>query len=138
MKTLKLRDTGLCAGNSPATDEFPAQMASNTEMIHLMTSSWYKLVAKKLLGMEDMDYVTHPCHEHAMTRKRFPHYWPFVRGIHRPSVDSFHKGASEGGTISHTRIATNISLQLENCPNGLFWLGTEAMRFWTALGIRKD
>ena len=31
-KTSKLRVTGLCAGNSPVTGEFPAQMASNAEM----------------------------------------------------------------------------------------------------------
>ena len=30
-KTSKLRVTGLCAGNSTVTGEFPAQMASNTE-----------------------------------------------------------------------------------------------------------
>ena len=30
-KTLKLRVTGLCEGNSPVTGEFPAQRASNTE-----------------------------------------------------------------------------------------------------------
>ena len=30
-KTLKLRVTGLCVGNSPETGEFPAQMASNAE-----------------------------------------------------------------------------------------------------------
>ena len=30
-KISKLRVTGLCAGNSPGTGEFPAQMASNTE-----------------------------------------------------------------------------------------------------------
>ena len=30
-KTAKLRVTGLCAGNSPGTGEFPAQMASNAE-----------------------------------------------------------------------------------------------------------
>ena len=30
-KTSKLRVTGLCAGNSPGTGEFPAQMASNAE-----------------------------------------------------------------------------------------------------------
>ena len=30
-KTSKLRVTGLCAGNSPEADEFPAQMASNAE-----------------------------------------------------------------------------------------------------------
>ena len=32
MKTSKFRVTGLCAGNSPVTGEFPAQMASNAEM----------------------------------------------------------------------------------------------------------
>ena len=31
-KTSKFRVTGLCVGNSPGTDEFPAQMASNAEM----------------------------------------------------------------------------------------------------------
>ena len=30
-KTLKLRVTGLCEGNSPVTDEFPTQMASYAE-----------------------------------------------------------------------------------------------------------
>ena len=39
-KTLKLRVTGLCAGKSPVTGEFPAQRASNAENVfHLMTSS---------------------------------------------------------------------------------------------------
>ena len=32
-KTSKLRVTGLCAGNSPVTCEFPAQMASNIEIV---------------------------------------------------------------------------------------------------------
>ena len=31
-KTSKLSVTGLCAGNSPGTGEFPAQMASNAKM----------------------------------------------------------------------------------------------------------
>ena len=34
-KTSKLRLTGLCAGNSPATGEFPAQMASNAENVSI-------------------------------------------------------------------------------------------------------
>ena len=37
-KTSKLRATGLCAGNSPVTGEFPAQMASNAENI----SVWWR------------------------------------------------------------------------------------------------
>ena len=37
-KTSKLRVTGLCAGNSPGTVEFPAQMASNAENV----SIWWR------------------------------------------------------------------------------------------------
>ena len=34
-KTSKLRVTGLCAGNSPGTGEFPVQMASNAENVSI-------------------------------------------------------------------------------------------------------
>ena len=37
-KTLKLCVTGLCAGNSPVTGEFPAQMASNAKNV----SIWWR------------------------------------------------------------------------------------------------
>ena len=37
-KTLKLRVTGLCVGNSPVTGEFPAQRASNAENV----SIWWR------------------------------------------------------------------------------------------------
>ena len=37
-KTSKLRVTGLCAGNSPVTGEFPAHMASNAENV----SIWWR------------------------------------------------------------------------------------------------
>ena len=37
-KTSKLRVTGLCAGDSPGTGEFPAQMASNAENV----SIWWR------------------------------------------------------------------------------------------------
>ena len=47
-KTSKLHVTGLCVGNSPATGEFPAQMASNAKHV----SIWWRHHAycKKLLG----------------------------------------------------------------------------------------
>ena len=38
MKTLNLCVNGLCEGNSPATDEFPAQKASNAEKV----SIWWR------------------------------------------------------------------------------------------------
>ena len=37
-KTSKLRVTGIWAGNSPVTDEFPVQMASNAENV----SIWWR------------------------------------------------------------------------------------------------
>ena len=37
-KTSKLRVTGLCAGNSPGTGEFPTQIASNAEHV----SIWWR------------------------------------------------------------------------------------------------
>ena len=39
-KTLKLRVTGLCEGNSPVTSEFPSQRASNAENVSI---SWRQL-----------------------------------------------------------------------------------------------
>ena len=48
-KTSKLRATGLCAGNSPVTGEFPAQKASNVENVtiwwrHHETHRWFVLL----------------------------------------------------------------------------------------------
>ena len=43
-KLSKLRVTGLCAGNSPVTGEFLAQMASNAEIV----SIWWRHHAKEL------------------------------------------------------------------------------------------
>ena len=48
-KTSQLRVTGLCAGNSPGTDEFPAQMASNAENV----SIWWRHHEKINLRIAD-------------------------------------------------------------------------------------
>ena len=45
-KTSKLRVTGLCAGNSPETGEFPAQIASNAEKV----SIWWRHHVSLILG----------------------------------------------------------------------------------------
>ena len=41
--TSKLRVTGLCAGNSPGTGEFPAHWPATRKCFHLMTSSWWEI-----------------------------------------------------------------------------------------------
>ena len=58
-KSFKLRVTGLCAGNSPVTGEFPAQMSSNAENIFI----WWR---------------HHVCSFTALLFRRhktFPHHW---------------------------------------------------------------
>ena len=50
-KTSKLRVTGLCAGNSPVTGEFPAQIASNRKFFHLMTSSWWSPIQNSMIAL---------------------------------------------------------------------------------------
>ena len=57
-KISKLRVTGLCAGNSPVTDEFPAQMASNAENVSIWWRhhgqppcwSWSGTLLKSMVG----------------------------------------------------------------------------------------
>ena len=45
-QTSKLRVTGLCAGNSPRTGEFPAQIASNAENV----SIWWRHHASNVIS----------------------------------------------------------------------------------------
>ena len=47
-RTSKLCVTGLCAGNSPVTDEFPAQMASNAENVSIWWRHHYIFVCCQL------------------------------------------------------------------------------------------
>ena len=50
-------------------------------------------------------YHNNPCRnkrgaiQHDAVIKHFQRYWPFVRGIHRPPVDSPHKGQWRGGLM---------------------------------------
>ena len=74
-ETSKLRVTGLCAGNSPETGEFPAQKASNAENV----SIWWR--------------------HHGLSWRRhgvetFSALLALFRGIHRWPVDSPHTMAS--------------------------------------------
>ena len=51
-KTSKLRVTGLCAGNSPGTGEFPAQMASYAENV----SIWWRHHVRAL-NLEMLQFI---------------------------------------------------------------------------------
>ena len=56
-KTLKLRVTGLCDGNSPVTGEFPTPRASNAENV----SIWWRHHVKKWKTWYKLTWVCHIC-----------------------------------------------------------------------------
>ena len=56
-KISKLRVTGLCAGNSPAAGEFPAQMASNAENVSIDDVIIITFRKKKTLRVELQMFV---------------------------------------------------------------------------------
>ena len=67
-KTSKLRATSLCAGNSPGTGEFPAQMASNAENVsiwwrHHLNSQQYPGTCRQLFYMDHTIYFAKKTHE---------------------------------------------------------------------------
>ena len=69
--TSKLRVTGLCAGNSPGTDEFPAQMASNAENV----SIWWRhhVIGSLLRHTEFVAWLSN--YIHAKTGNEITHPW---------------------------------------------------------------
>ena len=98
-KTSKPCYTGLCAGNSPETGEFPAQRASNAENISIWsrhhggcTGYWYHTWWKTMICLPRQYHAglmtqaaTAAIHVHydVIKWKYFSRYYPFVRGIHR-------------------------------------------------------
>ena len=84
-KTSKLRVTGLCAGNSPVTGIFSVRKGrwSNPWSIMIFSD-----ISPAILNHDDV-----------IKWKHFPHYWPFVRGIHWSPVNSPHNGHWHGALM---------------------------------------
>ena len=55
-KTSKLRVTGLCAGNSPGTGEFPAQRASNAENVSIWWRHHGRVLCHSTGPLSDLRY----------------------------------------------------------------------------------
>ena len=95
--TSMLRVIGLCAGNSPVTDEFPAHMASNTGKVSIWwphdlycRRAWLILTVKLTFLdtssaiLSDVIWWSEVCqHDDVIKWKHFLRYWPYVQGIHR-------------------------------------------------------
>ena len=71
--------------------------------------------------------VMAPCNVMAVIKwKHFPHYWPFVRGIHRSPVNSPHKGQWGGALMFfYLRLNKWLSKQLWG-----WWFETPSCSLW--------
>ena len=58
-----------------------------------------------------------PKHDDVIKWKHFPHYWPFVRGIHRSPVKPTHKGQWRG-TLMFSLICARINSWVNNGEAG--------------------
>ena len=65
-------------------------------------------------------------HDDVIKWKRFPRYWPFVRGIHRSPVNSLHKGQWRGALIF---FYLRLNKRLSKHSRG-WWFGTPFRSFW--------
>ena len=65
----------------------------------------------------DTPYQSHASVDDVIKWKHFPYYWPFVRGIHRPPVNSLHKG-QWGAALMFSLICTWINGWVNNCKAG--------------------
>ena len=80
-KTSKLRVTGLCAGNSPGTREFPAQMASNAENVsiwwrHPISLSLYNHYCYGSFNSQEIPFcITAPLCGEVKTQEDSLHRW---------------------------------------------------------------
>ena len=73
-KTSKLRVTGLCAGNSPGTGEFPAQMPSNADNVSI---SWRHHAHDKVNYLSNCSLGK----KTAILRTMLWHYFPWTETI---------------------------------------------------------
>ena len=89
--------------NSPVTGEFPAQwsvtrsfdvffdLRLNKRLSKQSRRRWFETPSRSLWRN-----CNDKTHEYVNEMETFPRYWPFVRGIHRPQVNSPHKGQWRG------------------------------------------
>ena len=89
LKTSKLRVTGLCVGNSPVTGEFPAQMASNAEIVSIWWRHHGECCFRCAVPLSTVCVRVFVL-EYFNIKHQSSASLAFVWGIHRWSVNSTH------------------------------------------------
>ena len=66
-------------------------------------------------------------HDDVIKWKHFPRYWPFVRGIHRSTVNSPHKGQWHGALVFSFDLGLNERLSRQSWG---WWFETQSCSLW--------
>ena len=82
-----------------------------------VVSHWLGTFIKWSLYCISLDIHVRIIHDDVIKWKHFPRYWPFVRGIHRSSVNSPHKGQCRGA-LMFSLICTRINGWVNNGEAG--------------------
>ena len=72
-------------------------------------------------------------HDDVIKWKHFPHYWPFVRGIHRSPVNSQHKGQWRGALMFSLICALNKRLSIQSWG---WWFETPSHPLWRHFNVK--
>ena len=90
---------------------------SSKEGIVFVISIMKLFVLKKAVFiLQQLPYMKISSHDDVIKWKRFPRYWPFVRGIHRSPVNSPHKGQGRGALMFF--ICSLINCRVNNRKTG--------------------
>ena len=73
-----------------------ARLTRQTLLLRSQKSSWPDTSTTSLCWYDRVDETLH---DDVIKWKHFPRYWHFVGGIHRSTVDSFHKGQWRGAFV---------------------------------------
>ena len=84
----------------------------------------FRTVSRERLMISGSKFLTR--HDDVIKWKRFPRYWPFVRGIHRSPVNSPHKGQWRGALI-FSLICLNKRLSKQSWG---WWFETLSCPLW--------
>ena len=76
--------------------------------VYIETAPWFQIQTTAGFICNTSEWK--PCHDDIIIWKHFPHYWPFVWGIHRSPVNSPHKGQWRGASMFSLLCALNKRL----------------------------
>ena len=129
-KTSKLRVTGLCAGNSPGTGEFPRRMASNAEDVSIWWRHHGTWQTPRRNNGGEFDFYYLQLEEAKFGKKTFNQY-AFIyccNIINKAVIEPSHRSHNALKTISHNIINKAVIEPSHRSHNALKTISHNALK----------